>query len=331
MNADPIESPNLDEGNVSPVSPPSGGKRWLIVFAKLALTVLVTIGIFRAVGLGREDLSAFSFSSFDLNLPYLVLSILVLSCGYIISALLWGQMVYELGGPRLRGSVAVRVFMTANLGRYIPGKVWQLAGLALIGQRHGVRPAVGSAAAVLGQALGLIGALILGSMAILSRMDLTGNLAIIAPLAVLGLIAVVTSRRFLTMALSMWNRLTRTETADGVEFPQFFGVRWVAAYAINWSVYAAAFVVLLGGLGLHSVYLYAGSSFAAAYLIGYLSIFAPGGIGIREATLVYFLGPIFSPPVAFAIAGSARIWTTGVEILCLIPLLVRRGDSETSK
>ena len=30
----------------------------------------------------------------------------------------------------------VRVFMVANLGRYVPGKIWQIAGLAYLAKRE---------------------------------------------------------------------------------------------------------------------------------------------------------------------------------------------------
>jgi hypothetical protein len=56
-------------------------------------------------------------------------------------------------GPGDRAAVArttLRVYFLASLGRYLPGKVWQLAGLAVLAGRAGLPPGQATAAAVLG-------------------------------------------------------------------------------------------------------------------------------------------------------------------------------------
>jgi hypothetical protein len=58
-----------------------------------------------------------------------------------------------------------------------------------------------------------------------------------------------------------------------------------------------------------------GPAFAAAYVAGYVAVFAPAGLGIREVSLVAFLAPVLAPEPAAALAVVARLWTTGVELL----------------
>ena len=40
----------------------------------------------------------------------------------------------------MRGAAALRVFFLANLARYVPGGVWQFAGLAAMSAAQGVPP-----------------------------------------------------------------------------------------------------------------------------------------------------------------------------------------------
>jgi hypothetical protein len=64
------------------------------------------------------------------------------------------------------------------------------------------------------------------------------------------------------------------------------------------------------------------SVFPAAYLLGYLALFAPAGVGVREGFLIAFLHPILGPVGAF-LAVAARLWTTLVE---LVPALALAGS-----
>jgi hypothetical protein len=59
--------------------------------------------------------------------------------------------------------------------------------------------------------------------------------------------------------------------------------------------------------------------FPAAYLLGYVAVFAPAGLGIREGFLILFLNPILGTGSG-VVAVSARLWTTLMELLPALPL-----------
>ncbi|MCK4572859.1 MAG: hypothetical protein KAU36_00740, partial [candidate division Zixibacteria bacterium] len=64
-------------------------------------------------------------------------------------------------------------------------------------------------------------------------------------------------------------------------------------------------------------------AFVLAYEIGYLTVFAPGGLGARELVLITVLTP-FLGPVAAGMAVAARIWNLVTEfIAALIALLIK--------
>ena len=71
--------------------------------------------------------------------------------------------------------------------------------------------------------------------------------------------------------------------------------------------------------------------YTGSYLAGYLALFAPGGVGVREAALVLAM-PRFqlaSATDAAVIAITSRLWLTVLEILPGLLLLRRRGGVET--
>ncbi len=70
-------------------------------------------------------------------------------------------------------------------------------------------------------------------------------------------------------------------------------------------------------------------AFVAAYIIGWMALFAPGGIGAREWVLTTVLTP-FLGPVAAGVAITARGWNLCSEILAaIIALLIKmKGKAE---
>ena len=121
--------------------------------------------------------------------------------------------------------------------------------------------------------------------------------------------------------LSVWFRLAKQEVPGDLGPDRAFGLRWMGLYAIGWILQGLAFWVLARGLGFDLTLLEGVPAFPAAYLAGYVALFAPAGAGIREGVLVALLGPIMGAG-AGVVALVARLWTTAVELL---PALVLAG------
>lgn len=280
---------------------------------QLALTVVVTWFILDRVGLGLSELAAVDAARWVPDPLLLGAASLLLLAGYGVSAALWGLIVHELGGPRLSTGDAVRIFMIANLGRYVPGKVWQIAGLAALARGRGVPAGTAATAAVLGQGIALVAAAAVGMGAFLAgppsyrRWGLIGA-AVVAVAAVLLAIPAVFRR-----VAGAWFRLARTEAP--ADLSALHGLRWLALYVVNWGMYALSFWILARSLGLAGAVLPVASAFAAAYVLGYAMIFAPAGLGPREGFLIVFLTPHLGAAASGVVAVVSRVWTTLVELV----------------
>lgn len=55
--------------------------------------------------------------------------------------------------------------------------------------------------------------------------------------------------------------------------------------------------------------------FTLAQVAGFLALFAPGGIGVREGLLLAGLQPLVGPGPAIVITAVARLWHTGTELI----------------
>lgn len=300
---------------MTPEEPPRSKLAWAFRFGlQLLVTAVVTWFILRAVGFHLDQLREFDLTTLEIRWSLVALSSLVLLGAYLFSAGLWGLMVTELGKCEVPVRGALRVFFTANLGRYLPGKLWQIAGLAYLARGEGVPAATATGAAVLGQAFSLAGATLVGAGVLLG----IGGAALPGQnwtaLVVLALLVAATSPGILKAVLPFWFRLARQETPGGLAPGATFGIRWMGLYALGWMGQGLAFWILAQGLGFQITILQGIPAYAAAYVGGYIVLVAPAGVGIREGLLVAFLAPILGPG-AGVLAVVARVWTTLVELI----------------
>ncbi len=294
-------------------------KKFGVGVLQVGLTVVVTWFIFDRIGVDLALLGTLNSGEWRPRPALFLASCAVLVVGYVWSASLWGRLVLDLGGPRLPVWTSVRVFMVANLGRYVPGKVWQIAGLAYLAKREGVQASVATGAAILGQGIALLGATLVGIGAIFGANELWRQIGLGGRVAGIGaasaIIAVVVIPTLFRRVVAFWFRVTRTDPpGDGLGSGNI-GLRWLTLYVGIWGTYATAFWLFYLSFGESRTFLQVGPAFAAAYVAGYIAIFAPAGAGIREGVLVVLLQPIMPREAAVVLAVIARLWTIALEVI----------------
>ena len=288
-------------------------RKWLVRAAQLALTVAVTWFIVDRVGLDFAALGDLGTSAWLPDPLLFAAASALLLLAYFVSAMLWGLIVRDLGGPTIPPGEAVQLFMIANLGRYVPGKVWQIAGLAALAKGRGVPPLTATGAAVLGQGISLVAAAAVGMGAFLGGPAEYRRWGIVGATVVGGLVVLAAIPSVFQRLARAWFRLARTETEPSLG--SVHGLRWLALFVLNWVLYALSFWVLARSLGLGGDLVPVSSAFAAAYVLGYAMIFAPAGLGPREGFLIVFLTPHLGAASSGLVAVVARLWTTLVELI----------------
>lgn len=244
--------------------------------------------------------------------------------------LIWAWRAMLAGwGQRLDVWTASRIWTVSGLGKYVPGKVWAIAGMALMAQEAGVAPWAATASAVVLQALAIgTGAAIVG---------LTGAVGLEAlhpgARAALSLLVVASA---VGVGLVLWppavRRLLRLARvpAEAATPPSSRAVLGgIVANAIAWAGYGAALWLLARGL-LPDVRLdlaTAIAAFTASYLAGFLALLAPGGLGVREGLFILMLQQPIGIGPATVLAVASRLLLTLTEFGAAAPflLLTRRS------
>lgn len=256
---------------------------------------------------------------------WIVASVLVVFAGYAILIEAWRRVVLSMG-ERLAFGPAARIWFLASLGKYVPGKVWAVAGAAVLAQRAGVDPSVAVAAALVLQALALASGA--AAVALTARQafqavgpDLLPLTGLVLVLSIAG-IAVLASQplldRFNRLLPSSWPRLRAIQ--PGI-LALAFGANLLA-----WGAYGVALRFLARGLlpDIGLTLAQAIGVFTCSYLVGFIALFAPGGLGPRESVFLLLLAGNVGLKPAAGLALASRLLLTGTEVLPAIPLLLRR-------
>src|SRR2546421_351086 len=183
----------------------------------------------------------------------------------------WRQVL--LGwGQRIAFGAAARTWSLANLGRYVPGKVWSVAGLVVLAQRAGVQMAPAAASAFVSQALAVgTGAAVVAAVTPHATSPLRLAAAGLAALATVGVLTWAPTARWL-------GRLAGTAAPLEPLRPTAVVVS-ATLTALARGTYGAAFWLLARGLIADRGGPFAGATgvFALGFIPWGVALFAPGG------------------------------------------------------
>jgi uncharacterized membrane protein YbhN (UPF0104 family) len=225
--------------------------------------------------------------------------------------LVWPYLLRRLGTPVPYSWIGI--FFKSQLGKYVPGSVWQYAGRVGLARSRGVSvpTALASVAAEVvysALAAGAASSLILGwAPAAGILLGLVGLLAVGIGLRqrVMGLLA-------RAQPLMSRGRLDRGNLFAALRAaPAAIGL-----YLLVWGLYGLAFWTTgraLFAVPASDLPRYIGV-FALAWLAGLVAVFAPGGIGVREAVIVALLGSRLGQADAIVLAATSRIVLTAVDL-----------------
>ena len=262
---------------------------------------------------------------------WIAASVLVVFAAYAVLIEAWRRVVLSMG-ERLPFGAAARIWFLASLGKYIPGKVWAVAGAAVLAQRAGVDPAVAVAGALMLQALALASGAAVVAVTAPDTFQAAGPDVVPLVLALVLLsfvgVAVLASQPLL-------DRLSRLLPRS---LPPLRAIRprmLALAFAGNlcaWVGYGSALLLLARGV-LPDVTLSLPQSigvFTCSYLVGFIALFAPGGLGPRESVFLLILASDIGLKPAAGLALASRLLLTGTEVLPAVPFLLRREASASS-
>lgn len=187
-------------------------------------------------------------------------------------------------------------------------------------EKEGVPKRKGLTTAIIGQALSVLSALLLSFVLlgytlhekIFYKNPLIFLLVIFFSIAVFIFIAYP---KLLEMLINFGLRLVRKERI-GLELKAKDLLLYLVYYNLSWFLFGLAFMFFVKSITpvSWSLYLSLTGAFAFSLTIGFLAVFVPGGLGVREGILVLLLSLYFPLPVSTLIVIFSRLWISLVEL-----------------
>ena len=262
---------------------PNRRRRLFRLLRLVLIAVAVTLAVWTLAGQWRKvrgDLS-------ELSLGWTALSAVAALLGMACIGGAWSALLTDLGSP-LPLRTGGRIFLLAQLGKYIPGSVFAIAGQMELAKRYDVpRRRSGAASAVAIVLNTLVGGLV--ALAALPLLPARLEHRLLPALVLLPLAAVLHPRLFnvlLARGLQLLRRppLDQPLSGRGVLKASCWG-------AISWLFLGVHVWALCRDVGATGPVLgLAITGFAAAWIVGFVVVIAPAGLGPREAVLVAVLG-----------------------------------------
>ena len=284
--------------------------RWVRLAVRLAVLALVVFLVLRLRQLWQKspvDLTAADASV--LAIAAIMSLAAVLAYGSV-----WPFILRQIGAPIPSGSIGL--FLQSQLGKYVPGSVWHYAGRVGLARSRGV--AVRSTLVSLGVEVGAsaLAAVIVGLFVLPIAIAVPLAIAVAIAVAVIGLAPGRTPGRLLDPLIRVVRRIVPLSVVDMRQALRAMPAA-TALYIPVWAVYGVAF--WLTARALFPVptteIVFFTAAFALGWLAGMVVVFAPGGIGVREAVLVGLLAPRVGHAEAIVIAGASRLLLTAADLL----------------
>lgn len=278
--------------------------RWVFLGIAVALAVYAVWVNWDSLVQAAQDIS-----------PGTILAAAAASVLYVwLTLLSWRRVLTDLGSP-LSLRAATSVFGVSQIGKYVPGGVWNIVAAAEIGSDHQIprrRSVTAMTVAVLvslvsGAVVGCVGLLVAPPGALGSWRWVLWCAPVLAlllvPRIMNRLIATVFS---ITRREPLEHPLTRGGLAASVGWALAAWVVaglqvWLLATGLDMPVTPRTFALAVGG-------------YALAWIVGFLVILVPAGAGAREAVLLVVLGGALSSGSVLLVVLVSRALLTVVDL-----------------
>ncbi len=258
---------------------------------------------------------------------FAAISIVLLLLGFLFQNVNWQRIlkVFNVNTSLKTSSISVglSIFM-----KYIPGKVMVVLGrAAYISEKKGVPIVHVTTASLLSQIISLWVGFLLGSIALINaEIDIAWK--VVSAIIFVGLSVTLFVPQLPEKAFGLLFKILKKDSSyPKITQKQILVV--LPTYILTWLFWGFGFYFLTLALSEITLPLIYGMVFPLAGTLAIVSLFAPGGVGIREGLLVSSM-VIYGIPIqqATAIALASRLWFLIGELTTFLAAVFLRYKSK---
>ncbi len=284
----------------------AAGSRW-----RLAVKGLLVLGLALAI---LKMIQVWAGVRVTIQYPgLLVISLFFQFASVVAAAIVWRHSLWQISGMALTGRRAMAHIGILLVAKYVPGKVWGMLGRGMALQKT----ALSSGQIAMATFLEQMAFLVSGCLAMAVGWCLTPWGWLLGMSLLLAWLACPWGLRLLRHLITWMPGRWRTFLSSGAEGHHSLCSRSFLTLCVmslgEWIVYASVLFCIVLSLGIEPTFSLAGvigAAVPAGQLSGMIVIFLPGGIGVREGVLVYYLQPVMGMEFAVTAAIMLRMTDT---------------------
>ena len=284
--------------------------------APLQLAALALVGVFWGLYLARIWNQLVSYSWRWSAIP-VVGAVLIWGLYTLAQALGWLFLARTAGG-QVTAPQGVRVWLLSMPARYIPGNVWHILSRVYLGNRVGLRPGPVLVASTVEQGMMIMGPLMVFLLSLVAWSDRVDSRFLFLALLIPVGLACLHPRILQPLIMLASKVFHKPAPVLELRYRHLLAVAgWYTALHFASGTAGYLVVVSLAPLPLSDLPMLAGA-YSLAYVVGYLSLLTPTGLGVREAALLGLLSTMVPAPVAAVAALLSRGLSSLGEGLCIV-------------
>jgi glycosyltransferase 2 family protein len=291
----------------------------IIISLKCLVVLLIFFFIFKFLYLNINSLSAYPIHFDYINLLYASIFYFLFS---INNTIIW-YLITKLNACNIDLFETIKLRVYAEFGKYIPGKIFSYGILLYSYEKRAISKKIIGLCSFQELIISNLAVIIISLISIFFTNIPELNKYKIFFIIILSFCFLILHPKIL---LPISNFLLKLLKKESMETPfSFWNTFFVLfLYTINWLFFGLAFYFFINSIIVFSFnnYFYSTGAFALSGLIGFLAIFAPAGLGVREGVLILTLSYIIPSAVASIIAITSRIWITIADIIIFLAIFI---------
>jgi uncharacterized membrane protein YbhN (UPF0104 family) len=279
----------------------------------VAIALLIFGFMFRSLYLDWEQIVTYNWDFDYLSLAFAFSLMLSATALY---AFLW-KLILERLGTSLTYGKSYRIFFLSQLGRYIPGKIWSILGLVYLSQQEGVSTVISGASVILQLLLQIVSGVIAFALALPFWSEVESLTGVAIVVGVLGLCLALLHPTLVTRGVNLGLRLTGQAEME-LDWSYSYLLGQLALWVGFWLLNGVAYHFLIRSIDSSPLpnFIVLAGIFSLAWVVGFLSLVTPSGLGVMEGTLAFLLSFHLPLHVATIVALWTRVARTATDLVC---------------
>ncbi len=289
----------------------------------LSLLIVIIIFLFLTKNL-VVNWSKIPFDDLHFNMWFLIISLFALLVHFLSYSKSWQKIMCMLGSS-ISFTQSSWMISTTQIAKYLPGRIWYMIGRVYVGKKEKMSSKNLAVSMILETCLLIISSSIifLFSVIVVGSYGLA-SLSICLILLVIAIVILnphILSRvvNFLLKILKKPNIKITISYSQILKLSIYFFGLWIAQIIGFYFLINAIYPMPISKIFTLS------AAYTLSWMTGFVVIFAPGGLGVREGMMTLLLSSILPTPLAIAISFISRVWITLFEIVIFfVGLLVKK-------